>query len=260
MFADAQAYERFMGRWSRLAAPRFVSFAGVADSPSVLDVGCGTGALSAELGAHNRKALIMGLDRSREYIAFASQQNKNERIRYEAGDAQRMTYPNDTFDATLSMLVLNFIPQAQQVVAEMRRVTKPKGRIAAAVWDYGDGMQMLRFFWDAAVGLDPAADKLDEKHMPLCRSGELSELFSRAGIVRVSEKPIEFEMRFDSFEDYWQPFLLGQGPSGAYVKTLSEEKLEALRNAVRRRLANSSSGSSYRLTAKMWAVRGERAA
>jgi len=259
MFADAQAYERFMGRWSRAAAPRFISFAGIGDSAAVLDVGCGTGALSSEIGAHNRRALIMGLDLSKEYVAYANQQNRNERIRFEAGDAQRMTYPNDSFDATVSMLVLNFIPQPQQAVAEMRRVTKPKGRIAAGVWDYGEGMQMLRFFWDAAVALDSAADKLDEKHMPLCRSGELRELFSRAGIEHLNEKPIDIEMRFESFEDYWQPFLLGQGPAGAYVKTLSAEKVDALRTAIRRRLAGFAAGSGYRLTARMWAVRGDRA-
>jgi SAM-dependent methyltransferase len=260
VFADAKAYERFMGRWSRLVAPRFLSFAGIGEATSVLDVGCGTGALALEIAARNRKALVMGMDLSKEYIAYDNQQNHDERVRFEAGDAQHMLFPDGSFDAVVSLLALNFIPQPQQVLAEMRRVTRPKGRIAAAVWDYGDGMQMLRAFWDAAIASDPAAEGTDEKHMPLCREGELRNLWTRAGLEHVNEKPIEVEMRFQSFDDYWDPFLLGQGPAGAYVKRLSAEKVGALRDQVRRRLAIESSGSSFRLTARVWAVRGDRPA
>src|SRR5207248_10700404 len=144
-------------------------------------------------------------------------------------------------------------------LAEMRRVTKPRGRIAAAVWDYGEGMRMLRAFWDAAVALDPAAERVDEKHMPLCRSGELQDLWNRGGLQHVTERPLEVEMQFQSFEDYWEPFLLGQGPAGAYVKSLSAPKVEALRVGVRRRLPLQFGSPGFRLTARVWAVRGDRA-
>jgi len=260
MFADAQAYERFMGRWSRLLAPKFLAFAGIGDATSVLDVGCGTGALSLEVAARNRKALVMGVDLSKEYVAYANQQDHDQRARFEAGDAQHLLYPDGSFDAALSMLVLNFIPQPQQAVTEMRRVTKPKGRVAAAVWDYGDGMQMLRTFWNAAVSLDPGVEKVDEKHMPLCRSGELRDLFTRAGLDHVNEKAVEIELRFQSFDDYWEPFMLGQGPAGAYMKTLNAEKAGALRDRVRRRIETEFGGPSFRLGARAWAVRGDRPA
>src|SRR5439155_19413335 len=136
---------------------------------------------------------------------------------------------------------------------------RPKGRIAAAVWDYGEGMRMLRVFWDAVVALDPAAERLDEKHMPLCRSGELQDLWKRGGLEQIEERPLEIEMQFRSFDDYWAPFLLGQGPAGSYVKGLPAERVAALREEVRRRLKAEPASSGFRLGARVWAVRGDRA-
>ncbi len=260
VFADPEAYDRVMGRWSRLLAPRFLAFAGIGDANSVLDVGSGTGAVAQEIAGRNPKALVMGMDLSKEYVAYATQQSHDPRVRFETGDAQHMIYPDEGFDAVVSMLTLNFIPQPQQAAAEMRRVTKRKGRIAAAVWDYGAGMRMLRIFWDAAVFSDRSAERLDEKHMPLCRAGELRDLWTRTGLEHVNERPLEIEMRFASFEDYWEPFLLGQGPAGAYVKSLPPEKVTTLRNQVRRRIEAEFGTGSFRLGARAWAVRGDRPA
>jgi SAM-dependent methyltransferase len=172
------------------------------------------------------------------------------------GDAQQLKYPDAHFDAAASLLVFNFIPDPKKALAELRRVTKPRGVISAAVWDYGAGMRMLRTFWDSAVAIDSAAEKLDEKHMPLCRSGELAALWKQGGLESVHEEPIEIRMRFESFADYWEPFLLGQGPAGSYVRRLDRDKVRALRDDVKRRHSLQSESTAFDLTARVWAVRG----
>jgi hypothetical protein len=136
------------------------------------------------------------------------------------------------------------------------RVTRPAGTISAAVWDYGGAMRMLRVFWDAAVAVDPSAAQNDEKHMPLCREGELSALWKQAGLENVREQPIDIGMQFQTFGDYWDPFLLGQGPAGVYVSRLSSEQLNALREEVKRQLAWQPEDKPLTLPARVWAVRG----
>jgi SAM-dependent methyltransferase len=256
MFADAEAYERFMGRWSRLVAAPLVDFARLPQRGRFLDVGSGTGALALTIANARPEAEIVGIDLSKEYVAYAGSKNGfPARARFEVGDAQRLTFPDAGFDAAVSLLVFNFIPDPKLALREVRRVVKPGGSISAAVWDYGAGMQMLRIFWDAAVAMDRDAEKLDEKHMPLCRSGELSALWREAGMQDVGEQSIEVTTSFASFADYWEPFLLGQGPAGAYVRRLDKAKADALRDQVRGRLAAS---GLIRLTARVWAVRGRR--
>jgi SAM-dependent methyltransferase len=257
MFADAEAYERFMGRWSRLVAPPLVDFAGLAAHGRFLDIGSGTGALAFAIGERRPDAEILGIDPSKEYVAYAGSKNAlGARVSFEVGDAQRMTFGDATFDAAVSLLVFNFIPDPRKALREVRRIVKAGASVTAAVWDYGAGMQMLRTFWDAAVAMDPGAEKLDEKHMPLCRSGELSALWRESGLQDVEERPIEVTTTFASFADYWEPFLLGQGPAGAYVGRLGKEKTDALREEVRRRLR--AGDDPIRLTARVWAVRGRR--
>jgi SAM-dependent methyltransferase len=257
MFADAVGYERFMGRWSRLIAPLFVEFAGIRDGDRVLDIGSGTGALAETIAALKPSCRIVGIDPSSRYISFAESGKKNPNMTFEVGDARNLSFPDAQFEVTTSLLVLNFIPDTDKAMAELRRVTRPGGTIAAAVWDYGEGMQMLRFFWDAAIALDPSAEKLDEKHMPLCRAGELSRLFRNAGLADVYEQPLEVTLRFSSFEDYWDPFREAQGPAGAYVAGLSEKKRRALRDRLRALLLkNSKSAGGFSLLARVWAARG----
>ena len=252
MFADAEAYQQFMGRWSRLLAPLFLDFAGTPSAGQFLDVGSGTGELALALAARQPQCRALGIDPSKEYVAFASSRSPDaRRVNFETGDAQQLRFTPSTFDACLSLLVFNFIPDPARALRELIRVTKPGGPIAAAVWDYGGQMRMLRLFWDAAVDLDPGADSKDERHMPLCRAGELSALWTRAGLTQVEEKPLDFTMRFSSFSDYWDPFLLGQGPAGAYTRQLDAKRQAALRDELKRRL-----DPSLALPARAWAVRG----
>ena len=256
MFADAEAYEQFMGRWSRLVAPLLVEYAGLRDGWRVLDVGSGTGSLALEIARRCPRSNVVGVDPSREYVAYASSLSRDRRVRFETGDAQALALPDASFDACVSLLVFNFIPDAQKALAELRRVTRGGGAIAAATWDYGDGMQMLRRFWDAAVELDPDAAKLDEKRMRLRRAGELAALWKSGGLLQVEEKPLEITMPFQSFDDFWQPFLKRQGPAGAYVARLSPERQSALRDALLGRLPPGARSGAFELGARTWAVRG----
>jgi len=257
MFADADKYERFMGRWSRLIAPLLVDFTKVPDQGRVLDVGSGTGSLAFTIAERKVKTHVLGIDPSKEYVAYATSKNTYQnRVSFQIGDAQQLQFPDATFDASLSLLVFNFIPDPRKALTEMRRTTKPGGMVSAAVWDYGSGMQMLRKFWDAAVSVDAGAGKVDEKHMPLCRAGELSDLWNRGGMENVIEQPLDMTMQFKSFADYWDPFLLGQGPAGSYVARLDRGQLQMLRSEVKRRLSLSAEDTPFVLPARVWAVSG----
>ena len=150
---------------------------------------------------------------------------------------------------------MNFIPDPAKALSEMVRVTRPGGTVAAAVWDYGDGMEMLRVFWDEAVALDPSIDARDERHMPLCRQGELGALWRQGGLTDVVEVPLVTETPFASFDDFWSPFLTGQGPAGAYVASLPEARRQMLRDRLRARLAPGADGL-LKLRARAWAVKG----
>jgi SAM-dependent methyltransferase len=245
MFSESDGYERFMGRWSRLLAPLFVRFAGVTEGDRVLDVGSGTGALSAAAAAVE-SVRVTGIEPSPAYVRYAQEHADGQ---FEVGEALALPFPDDTFDRTLSMLVVNFVPDAAAALRQMIRVTRPGGLVAAAVWDYGNGMQMLRTFWDAAVVLDPDAAPRDERHMPLCTRGALADLWHTHGLRDVDEQPLTIDMAFASFDDYWQPFLCGQGPAGVYVSSLSESARDALESRLR---------ADVELTqrARAWAVRG----
>jgi len=256
MFSAGDAYERFMGRWSRALAPRLVTFAGVRDGETVLDVGSGTGALTAAVAAAAPSSRIVGIDPAAPYVAFAQARHPGELIGFEVGDAQQLGFVDSRFDRTLSLLILNFIPDPQKALNEMIRVTRPGGTVAAAIWDYGKGMEMLRVFWDEAMVLNPDMDARDERHMPLSRSGELAALWGECGLQEVSEEPLTIETRFSSFDDYWSPFLEKQGPAGAYAATLPASDREQLRLRLRRRLLGDGPDRPVVLCARAWAVRG----
>ncbi|MGH9668152.1 MAG: class I SAM-dependent methyltransferase [Bryobacteraceae bacterium] len=246
-----------MGRWSRLVGPQLVDFSDLSDGGRVLDVGSGTGSLAFAIAERRIRASVLGIDPSKEYVAYANSRNPfPDRASFEVGDAQQLHFPGATFDASLSLLVFNFIPDPKKALLEMRRTTKSGGTISAAVWDYGAGMRMLRTFWDAAVSMDAGAEKLDEKWMPLCRAGELSNLWRQGGLENVREQPIDITMRFNSFVDYWDPFLLRQGPAGAYAGGLDHSKLRVLRSEVKRRLSLSAEDAPLVLPGRVWSVRG----
>ena len=179
------------------------------------------------------------------------------RVRFELGDAQSLRFGDASFDHTMALLVMNFIPDHDKAVSEMRRVTRARGAVSACVWDYNAGMESLRFFWDEVVALDPAAAAKDERHMKLTREGQLGDLWRKAGLTDVREKALVIEQAFTSFSDYWDPFLKGTGPGGAYVATLDVEPRQRLEARLRKRLLGSGADGSFALKARAWCVRGE---
>jgi SAM-dependent methyltransferase len=256
MFSAADAYERFMGRWSRALAPLLVEAAGVRHGDAVLDVGSGTGALTAAVAAVAGSSRIIGIDSAPAYVALAAAKHGGDRIGFEVGDARQLRFADGSFDRTLSLLVLNFIPEPARALDQMIRVTTPGGTVAAAVWDYGQDMEMLRVFWDEAAARDSSASALDERHMPLCRHGELGILWREHQLLDVSEQALTIAMRFATFDAYWSPFLDGQGPAGAYVAALTPGDREQLRRRLRRRLLGDGFDRPILLAARAWAVRG----
>jgi SAM-dependent methyltransferase len=257
MFSASNNYERFMGRWSRLLAPMLIEFAGVRDSDKVLDVGTGTGSLASALAASRPASEIIGIDPSKGFIQFAAKQGNADRVRFEVGDAQALRFPNASFDHAMALLVMNFIPDHMKALSEMQRVTRPQGVVSACVWDYDDGMQMLRIFWDEVVALDPAAAPKDERHMKLSREGQLGQLWRKANLVNVQERPMSIDQTFASFSDYWEPFLTGAGPGGAYVVSLSEPRRRELETRLRKRLLDGRDDGAFTLLGRVWCVRGE---
>jgi SAM-dependent methyltransferase len=256
MFANAGAYEQFMGRWSRRVAPLLLDFADISDGCRVLDVGSGTGSLSIEIAARRPHCQILGIEPSEDYVAYAQARIPHPNVQFRVGNAQELAFPDAEFDATLSLLVFNFLPDPRKALGELQRVTRPSGRIGAATWDYGDGMKMLRIFWNAAVDLDANAVRSDEKHMPLCRAGELSSLWNEVGLTDVQEQPLQIVMRFESFDDFWDPFLMGQGPAGVHVANLTPARRIALRDRLKRLLPESAQRGAFELDGRAWAVRG----
>jgi SAM-dependent methyltransferase len=257
MFSASAGYERFMGRWSRLLVPGYIAFAGVRNGDRILDVGTGTGALASALEATMTSSEVFGVDPSEGFIAYAQKNAKSGRAHFEVGDAQALRYKDASFDNTMSLLVMNFIPDHDNAIAEMRRVTRPGGVVSSCVWDYNEGMQMLRFFWDEAVALDPAIEPKDERHMKLSRQGQLGELWKKAGLVGVVEKALVIEQAYASFDDYWGSFLKGAGPGGAYVVSLSEERRQRLEERMRARLLGDRRDGAFTLKARAWCARGE---
>ena len=257
-WTSGDLYEPYVGRWSRKLAPRFLEWAGVSARGIVLDVGCGTGALSQAI--LERGAAVAGVDPSPAYARHAARALAHDpRAVFEVGDAQRLRFPDASFDAVVSGLVLNFVPDPAMAAREMRRVARPGAPVAAYVWDYAGRMEMMRHFWDAAVFLDPArAHPLDEGvRFPLCDSARLARLFADAGLRDVRTGPIDQPTTFRDFDDYWTPFLGAQGPAPGYCMGLPEDERARLRERIRARLPIQPDGS-VPLVARAWAVRGTR--
>ena len=258
VWAAGEAYEPYVGRWSRLVAREFVSWLALPVGGRWLDVGCGTGALSQTILDLAAPREVVGVDQSQDYVAYTRQKVVDSRARFEVADAQALPHDAASFDAVVSGLVLNFIPQPARAAAEMARVTRPGGVVAVYVWDYAGEMQFMRYFWDAAVALDPASRPLDEGvRFPLCHPEPLAALFTQAGLGQVETRAIDVPTVFRDFEDYWTPFLGGQGPAPGYTMSLDEERRAALRESLRAALPHSPDGSIH-LMARAWAVRGIR--
>src|SRR2546430_5873238 len=233
VWAVGEAYERYVGRWSRPVAVAFLDWLAVPAGRRWLDVGCGTGALTAAVLAGADPGEVLGIDPSDGFVAHARSRIADPRVGFRIGDARALPVPDGSSDVVVSGLALNFVPEPQRAVAELARATMPGGMVAAYVWDYAAGMAMLRYFWDAAAALDPAAAELDEgRRFPLCRPEPLRELWTGAGLSDVAVQPIEVPTAFDDFADYWTPFLGGQGPAPGYVASLPEDGRTALRDLI----------------------------
>ncbi len=259
-WANGAAYESYVGRWSRLLAREFLSWLNVPAGGRWLDVGCGTGALSRAILDVAAPSHVTGIDRSAEQVAFARDRVRDERAAFEVSDAQSLAVEQGVCQAVVSGLSLNFIPNPQRAVAEMARVAQSSGVVASYVWDYAGKMQLLRHFWNVAAALDPVARDLDEgQRFPLCRPGPLRDLFQSRGLKEVEVRPIDITTNFQNFDDYWQPFVGGQGPAPGYVRSLSDGQRETLRQRLKSTLPFAPDGSMS-LVARAWAVRGLRQA
>lgn len=244
----AEAYDRFMGRYSRLLAPQLADFGAVHGGQRVLDVGCGPGALTAELVARLGPAAVTAVDPSEPFVAAA-------RARYPGvnvlqASAERLPFRDRGFDTTLAQLVVHFMTDPVAGLAEMARVTRRDGVVAACVWDHAGGRGPLSLFWQAARGLDPQVH--DESRLAGTREGHLSELFEAAGLREIDETVLSADLEHRTFEDWWEPFTQGVGPAGSYVASLAAEGQAELREHCRTLLP----AAPFVLTARAWAARG----
>lgn len=260
VWAQGDPYEAYVGRWSRPVARELVRDLRVPEGRVWLDVGCGTGALAQTIVECAAPAAVVGIDRSEGFLASARGRVTDPRARFELGDAQALPVPSAAFDAVVSGLVLNFTPEPPRMIAEMVRAARAGGTVAVYVWDYAGGMEMMRRFWDAAKALDPAAAALDEgARFPVCAPGPLAALFAGEGLGDVATFAIEVPTVFRDFDDFWSPFLGGQGPAPAHAMSLPGERRDALRDRIRAHLPVGADGS-IRLAARAWAARGTKRA
>jgi SAM-dependent methyltransferase len=256
VWASGDAYEPYVGRWSRLVARHFLDWLRVPPGKRWLDVGCGTGALSATILERTSPQTLLGVDPSDGFVAHAQRAITDPRAMFRVGDAQQLPVDDAIFDVAVAGLVINFVPDMAKATCEMRRALCPGGTAAAYVWDYAGEMQMMRRFWDAAVALDPGAlDKDEGRRFPVCRPEPLATLFEQAGLAKVDVRAIDAPTVFRDFDDYWTPFLGGQAPAPGYCMSLLEDRRAALRERIRSALPFQKDGSIH-LIARAWAVRG----
>jgi SAM-dependent methyltransferase len=255
-WSNGIAYEKFMGRWSALVARKFLHWLAVPPASSWLDVGCGTGSLTRLILETQQPGKIISVDPSEEFISHAQHTISDPSVTFKIGQAQSLELDSNSVDAVVSGLVLNFVPQPEDAISEMLRVTRPGGTIGIFIWDYSEGMQMLRYFWDAAAALDAKAHALDEGvRFPLCRQGQLEALVRETGMKQVQSTAIEVETIFRDFDDYWEPFLGNVGPAPNYTMSLDTKDRSKLEHRLRNSLPTGEDGS-ISLVARAWAVKG----
>ena len=257
-WASGDAYDAYVGRWSRVVADEFLAWVGMSRRARWLDVGCGTGALSETVVRAWDAAHVHAVDRSEAFVSTAHRRLPSASVSCAVADAQALPLRDGSVDVVISGLMLNFVPRPEGAVAEMARVLRGDGVCALYVWDYGGQMQFMRYFWDAAVALSSDAAAFDEgRRFSICAPDALESLFRSAGFRDVVSRAIDVPTRFRDFDDYWTPFLGGQGPAPGYVSRLSEPDRTALRERLRESLPTTADGS-IPLVARAWAVRGNR--
>ncbi len=249
-----------MGRWSRLVARDFVDWLSAPPGLAWLDVGCGVGALTGAILARSRPARVAALDPSEGFLAYVADRVRDPVVSFRQGEAQGLPFDDAAFDVAVAGLVLNFVASPGSALAEMRRVLRRGGRTAVYVWEYADGMQFLRRFWDAATALDGLAADLDEaRRFPVCNPDRMVAHFRSEGFDGVECRSFDVQTAFADFDDFWSPFLGGQCPAPSYVGRLAEPQREALRERLRATLPSGSDGT-VSLTARAFALRGVRGA
>ena len=249
-------YELYVGRWSRRVARFFLTWLAVPSGQRWGDVGCGTGALVESILTLAEPSSVLAIDRSEAFLAEAQRSITDQRVRFELADATDLPWAGAACDTTVSGLVLNFVPDAGAMVREMVRVTRPKGKVAAYVWDYASGMQMMRQFWDAALEVSPQDTARDQaERFPLCQPEPLKTLFRDTGLSSIAVCALEIPTVFRDFDDYWTPFLGKQGAAPTYLASLDSERRDRLREVLRARLVPSAD-RTIALTARAWAVQG----
>lgn len=255
-FEGADAYEHYIGRWSRPVAHMFLDWLSTGLRLNWVDVGCGTGALTGVLLDGADPLRVIGVEPSQAFLNLARAKVTDARAEFRLGDAQALPVYDSEADAVVSGLVLNFLEDKPRAIKEMCRVVKPGGTIAAYVWDYAGEMQLMRYFWNAVTELFPdGADHDEGNQFPICKPDALAELFASEGLKEVATSALDAPTVFADFDDYWSPFLRGQGPAGAYCVSLSENDRGRLRRRLKDDLPINGDGT-IDLIARAWAIRG----
>lgn len=258
VFEVAPAYEAYMGRWSRPLAREFVRWLAMPPRRRWLDVGCGTGALTDAAVELGEARSVVGVDPSAGFVQHARARSfETAEVQFLQGDALALPVGSVDFDVVVSGLVVHFVPDAARMIAEMTRAGRPGGTIGLYVWDFSGGMELQARFWEAAIEVDPSAATQEEstRFRDICAPERLESLFRDAGLSEVVARPIDLPMVFRDFDDYWTPFLGGQGPTPAYLASLPADRQEAIRETLRVRLPAGTDGS-LRMNARAWAFRG----
>jgi len=252
---SSESYEVFMGRWSKLIASKFLKWLNPPINLSWLDLGCGTGALSKAIYSCCQPKSVTGIDPSAEFLIKAKEKISNK-AEFIVGTSTNIPKENETFDKVISGLALNFFQDIDNSFSEMKRIIKKKGEIAAYVWDYSDRMDFLRLFWDAAKRIDPESQNLDEGvRFPICIIINLKKTFQNADLSDIETTYLDIDTIFSNFEDFWKPFLGGQGPAPSYLHSLSEALQNKIKAKIRERITFESDGS-IKLLARAIAIRG----
>ena len=257
-----EGYEALMGRWSRILSGPYLDFTGLGLDGRILDAGCGTGPLSAEIVRCSANANVIGIDLAQAYIDFASQTVDDPRASFQVGDLTALSFPDASFDQVMSNLVLHFVPKTDAAIAEMIRVTKPGGKVATTVWDSRSGLVANKMFFDTAAVLDPRANEL-RKHMgvrPLSRPGELAAKWRDVGLKEVRDQELHIRMEFQSFDDYWAPYDGMDGPAAAYLRSTSDDIRARVKEAVRAAYLDGEEDGFRSYTAMAFAVVGTKPA
>lgn len=256
IWQSGAGYEAYVGRWSRRVAETFIGGLAVPAGQRWVDVGCGTGAVTETILRLADPAAVVGVDPSESFVTFARAQVVDPRASFAIGDGAALPFPDHVADVAVSGLVLNFVPEPVAMLAEMRRVTRPGGTVAIYVWDYADGMELMRHFWDAAIEQDEAVRARSESLMfEICKPEPLRSAFGQAGLTDIDVQPIDVPTVFRDFDDYWQPFLMATAPAPRHAMGLSEDDREDLRGRLAARLPTQADGTIH-LTARAWAARG----